>query len=255
MEAGAGDGGGACQSVGAVVNLDEAVVVMQCAASKAHCAGTFKAPDGRRVCFVAHPERAPADGVVCYARPDDDAGGGETWRDKLREYNRRQGGDNPLGLKQASELYSNPVYGDLRERLGAERFFILSAGWGLARSDFLLPDYNITFSYIPPEKKQEHCRRYWERDANLFKDFSMLPDDTDAPVLFFGGKGYRGPFAELTSGVQAPRDIFFTGKKTPDVPGCRLVRFETTTNTNWQYECAKAFLNGTLQLPEEFSDG
>ena len=251
MEAGAGGGGETCQSVGAVVNRDKAIVVMQCAASKARDAGTFRTRDGKPVCFVAHPEWAPAGDGKHYARPDDDAGDGQSWREKLEECNRRRDGDNPLGLKQASDLYSNPVYGALRERLGAERFFILSAGWGLARSDFLLPDYNITFS----NNSSKASKRDWGRDDCLFKDVSMLPDDTDAPVLFFGGKSYHGQFAELTKHVQAPRVIYFTGKNPPGFPGCRLMRFETTTRTNWQYECADAFLAGELRLPEECGDG
>jgi hypothetical protein len=28
--------------------------------------------------------------------------------------------------------------------------------------------------------------------------------------------------------------------------GCKLIRFETRARTNWQYECAAAFLRGNL---------
>jgi hypothetical protein len=31
------------------------------------------------------------------------------------------------------------------------------------------------------------------------------------------------------------------------MPGYELRRFETRTRTNWQYECANAFLDGALQ--------
>jgi hypothetical protein len=34
----------------------------------------------------------------------------------------------------------------LVEKFGIEKVFILSAGWGLIRADFLTPNYDITFS-------------------------------------------------------------------------------------------------------------
>jgi hypothetical protein len=121
------------------------IVVIQCAASKAPNAGHLVTADGKSVTFVAHPEIAPRNEDHVYARPDDDAGEGKPWREVLLAYN-REPNTNPLLLLPAYRLYENPIYGSLVERLGIENVYILSAGWGLIRSDFLTPDYDITFS-------------------------------------------------------------------------------------------------------------
>jgi hypothetical protein len=57
------------------------------------------------------------------------------------------GARNPLGLYPAYRLYENRVYGRLVEAFGVENIYILSAGWGLIRADFLTPYYDITFSH------------------------------------------------------------------------------------------------------------
>src|SRR5260370_1382393 len=60
------------------------IVVIQCAASKAHNAGHLLTPAGTPVTFVAHPEIAPAANGHVHARPDDDCGGGKAWRQMLQ---------------------------------------------------------------------------------------------------------------------------------------------------------------------------
>jgi hypothetical protein len=50
------------------------IVVIQCAASKAHNAGHLLTPAGVPVTFVAHTEIAPVDDEHVHARPDDHCG-------------------------------------------------------------------------------------------------------------------------------------------------------------------------------------
>ena len=92
------------------------IVIIQCAGKKRRDAGSFRTSDGRKVLFVADPAAAPPSQDLAYARPDDWAANGMTWREKLLEYNRAPDG-NPLGLLPAGELYVNPVYGRLVEPL------------------------------------------------------------------------------------------------------------------------------------------
>ena len=121
------------------------IVVIQCAARKAAGAGYLRTRDGRKVMFVADPDLAPRDGGCIYARPDDIAGTGTSWRAVLRQYNENPG-DNRLGLLPAWRLYRNSTYEILAEHCGLDRLYILSAGWGLIPADFLTPNYDITFS-------------------------------------------------------------------------------------------------------------
>ena len=62
------------------------IVVIQCAARKAADAGHLRTKNGRKVMFVANPDLTPRDGGCIYARPDDVAETGTSWRTVLRQY-------------------------------------------------------------------------------------------------------------------------------------------------------------------------
>jgi hypothetical protein len=214
------------------------MVIIQRAARKNPDAGYFRSRDGRRVVFVADPQAAPALGSVLYARPDDQADSGRTWRDELLAYNRNPDG-NALGLLPAFELYQNEAYQKLAAKVGLSNMFILSAGWGLIAASFLAPHYNITFT----AQADAYKRR---RKRDFYHDLSMLPPGTKEPVLFFGGRDYLPLFDHLTSEVLGPRIVFYNSATAPQVKNGRAVRFETRTRTNWHYECVDAFLAGAL---------
>lgn len=84
------------------------IAVIQCAASKRQNAGHLVTADGKPVTFVAHPEIAPRNDGCVYARPDDDADDGKSWRNALLAYNREPG--NMLRLLAAYRLYENRIY-------------------------------------------------------------------------------------------------------------------------------------------------
>jgi hypothetical protein len=216
------------------------IVVIQCAASKRSGAGHLVSASGRPVVFVAHPEIAPAHDHSLYARPDDFSENGRPWRAVLHEYNAHPE-ENPLRLYPAYRLYENIVYGRLVDRFGIPNFYILSAGWGLIKADFLTPYYDITFSQsAEPYKRRKKAERY--------QDFRMLPDRTSEQIVFFGGKDYLPLFVSLTSAVSGKRTIFYNSAHPPLAVGCVLKRHETSMRTNWHYECANAFLDGGIKL-------
>lgn len=221
-------------------------VVIQCAASKREGAGMMERRNGAKVKFVADPALAPHANGVVYARPDDPAEYGSTWRDEVLEYNRSPG-SNPLGLLRASELYTEDVYQLLASRFGVDNLFILSAGWGLIPADFLTPNYDITFS--SGKKIASYKRR---KKADPYQDLCLFPSDSDEPVVFLGGKDYVPKFVSLTAEAKGLRVIFYNAKDEPKAPGCTLVRFypkKPGTRTNWQYECARALMDGGIGLP------
>jgi hypothetical protein len=214
------------------------IVVIQCAGSKRKNAGFLKTQDGRPVLFVAHPELAPPAAHCVYARPDDASDAGGTWRDQLLAYNASPG-NNPLALLPAFELYENDIYRALVKQFNLEKTYILSAGWGLINAAFLTPSYDITFS----AKADNFVRR---RKPDAFCDLSMIPANTTEQVIFFGSKEYVPLFAALTGAVRGERIVFYNSVTAPSALGCNLIRFETRIRTNWQYECAAAFLRGDL---------
>lgn len=216
------------------------IVVIQCAGSKRAGAGTLRTMDGRPVLFVAHPEKAPSQDNCVYARPDDLAENGQSWRETVLAYNQSPG-QNPLGLLPAYQLYKNEIYRALVKRYGIENTYILSAGWGLLNAAFLTPSYDITFS----ASGENFVRR---RKGDCYSDFCMLPEDADRPVVFFGSKEYVPLFASLTRAVRAEKLVFYNSRQPPVAEGCVLKRFDTRTRTNWQYECADAFISGEGRL-------
>ena len=217
---------------------DEAIIVIQCAASKQPDAGHLQGSDGRRVIFVANPNLAPVNPDCSYAHPDAPADTGLSWREELLRYNRVPA-DNPLGLLPAWKLYRNRAYADLYRKYGPNRLYILSAGWGLLQADFLTPAYDITFSNAA-EKYKRRSRR------DDYEDCRMLPHTTAKPVVFFGGKDYVSLFCELTSQVRGQRHIIYNSAKSPRAPGCQLHRFETRVRTNWHYAAARAYAEGRI---------
>ncbi len=220
--------------------MDKSIVVIQCAGRKRPTAGHLKSSDGRNVMFVAKPDEAPKDARYAYAHPDGADASGESWREKLLQYN-REPTDNPLGLLPAWQLYQNPAYELLYRKCGPDNLYILSAGWGLIPADFLTPTYDITFS----NSAEKYQRRYKQ---DHYDDFRMLPDDTAEPVVFFGGKDYVGLFCELTSRVQGPRCVLYNANNAPKAPGCQTRKFHTNIRTNWHYEAARAFAEGGIDL-------
>ena len=229
---------------------DSVIVVMLCASSKQPDAGHLRRGDGRKVMFVARPHPAPADDGRVYAWPDDTADSGLSWRKELLRYNQRHQatGDNPLGLLPAWNLYRNrtypQLYRQLWEKYGPDNLYILSAGWGLIRADFLTPAYDITFS----RRAAAHQRRD-ERDTYTYADWRMLPADTDKPVAFFGSQGYVRFFVELTGGMRPElRYVFYNARAVPSAPGCRVIKYDTRQNRNWHYAAARDFMDGRIGL-------
>ncbi|MCF7849034.1 MAG: hypothetical protein K9M45_09305 [Kiritimatiellales bacterium] len=209
-------------------------VVIQCAATKQPDAGCMIDQNGKRVMFVAQPERAPANDEIIYARPDDMVNGNGNWRQFLEEYNAQQA--NPLNLYPAWQLYKHKAYKSLVDRFGIENVYILSAGWGLVRGDFLTPEYDITFS---PSAESYKKRKASDR----YDDFSMLPKECCEDLYFFGSKNYLPLFDLLTKDYAGEKFVFYNSSVPPEeMTGCELIKYETRTKTNWHYECAKWFI-------------
>ena len=213
------------------------IVVIQCAAKKQPHAGHLRTLDGRKVMFVAQPKLAPTDDAQVYASPDDISDRGDSWRTILERYNAAPG-ENPLGLLPAWRLYKNPTYELLARRIGPERLYILSAGWGLVRADYLTPNYDITFS-----KARNVAKFKQRRDRDTYKDFELASGMSDS-LVFFGGRDYIPLFTKLTTNAKGLRTVFYAGTGA-SAPGCMLQRFGNPF-TNWHYQCAKNFLEQGL---------
>ena len=215
-------------------------IAIQCAGKKVSDAGYMQTQAGKRVMFVADPSTAPATDQYIYAGPDDASDDGLSWRVHVARYNEVDRG-NPFGLCPAYRLYANNVYRGLVSKYGVEGVYILSAGWGLIRADFLTPQYDITLKANVPS----YMRR---RKGTGFADFCFLPTDCSDELVFLGGKDYLSLFEALTVTYRGKRHVFYNSAIRPSMKGCNLVRFDTSTRTNWHYECARAMIDGSVHL-------
>ena len=216
------------------------IYVIQCAKSKRE--DGFWREAGAEVTFVAHPDLSPDPDV---AHPDDQDAQGTSYRQKVADYNRvyRETGRNPMGLRPAAELYTHPTYAELSEAFPPDRLYILSAGWGLVRSDTLLPNYDVTFSAASgaPPCSRRHNKEDWD-------DFNELPTGK-TPLVFIGGKSYLEPFAYLTRSYPGHKSAWINTVLDFTIPGVELRRFETDGKTNWHYELARALIRDERTRP------
>lgn len=217
-------------------------VVIQCAGRKSPKAGYFQTKDGQRVVFVACPETAPRQEGTLYARPDEVSDDGEhTWRERLLSYN-AQPRSNVCDLLPAWRLYRPGEYRALVDVFSSLHVFILSAGWGLIRSDFLTPYYDITLSR--PSDKAERYK--WRRPSDHYEDFCHLTADDAEPIIFMGGKNYRPLFENLTSDTRTRKTIYYRSDTVQRRPGFTYERYDSRRSTNWHYSCAKDLIAGRL---------
>jgi hypothetical protein len=89
----------------------------------------------------------------------------------------------------------------------------------------------------------------FRRKGTVWCDFCQL-SESDAPVVFFGGKDYVPLFGKLTRSYGGQRIIFHISGAPPAAPGCLFQRYQNPTKNprKWPYECAKDFLDGNVVL-------
>ena len=228
------------------------IVVISCAGGKRKGAGKLK-KDGKPVEFVAHPKSDN------HAHPDCTSDYGISWREKLLDYNRnyQDTGDNPDGLLEARKLYRpqrkayREIYDDLANKFAQENVYILSAGWGLVRSDFLLPHYDITFNKGANKWK---VRNYKE---DTFLDFNHLAPSSEeikGPIVFMGGKAYVDLFIALTEGLPAEKIIYFYSEdiKTEYLEYSSEYHLNVYPNLaddrTWYFQCAQDFIDCKIEI-------
>ncbi len=218
-------------------------VIIQCAASKAPDAGFLTTRTGLPVKFVAHPNQAPRGEQWHYAHPDDPSDvPGQSWRQQLVSYN-TVGHNDAFKLLEAYRLYRNPVYAGLVAAYGVDDVFILSAGWGLVRADYFLPNYDITFAKLKPEKRYKH-----RRPDDIYNDFCHIQGDTTGPIVSFCSKDYLPLFRELTDPLPLAKVVFYAAADRPEHRGWQVKYFETKNFRKWPYDCAGEFLNGNISI-------
>jgi len=215
-------------------------IVIQCAGTKNPC-GSFNYQNGELIKFVAHPELCKPISSIKFQKPDDCDQAGVTWRNKLVEYNSIHYEVNPLKLLKAYQLYKKSIYTELVEHFGIENVYILSAGWGLVRADFLLPDYDITFSASAERSKRR-------LKSEQYQDLALMSTNKGDEIVFLGGKDYQHLFVKLTSHLPARKVIVYNALKQPKFKNVEYVIYNVKQKTNWHYSCAKEIINGDFEI-------
>lgn len=176
-------------------------------------------------------------------RPDDNITSQNTWRTYLIEQ------QLDVNLKRAYQLYSRNEYNCLYNKFKND-FYILSAGWGLVKSEFRLPKYDITFSN--GKKVPINTRRNRNiAAAPVYEDFNQLEVNDKEDIFFIGGKEYLKLFYKLTQGLENRKIIFYYGLDNCPTPIVNqntfiFINYPSTDNRRWHYEVARLFCNSIL---------
>ncbi len=209
------------------------IVILQCAGSKRK--ERLYVENGRPVIFVARPDFAPQNTGVTYKTPDDYSLSGKTYREEVLNVNLTD--TKKEYFYTASNLYSSGPYAEISEKsksLGFD-FYILSAGWGLIRGDFMLPYYDITFSSIPEKYKVRKL------NSMHFKDFNQISKNNTEDIHVFCGAAYLKFLYSLIANLNCNK-IIHHGTNTPDK--CQGFIYEKSpySYTNWQYTAVSEFV-------------
>ena len=149
----------------------------------------------------------------------------------------------------------NEVYLNLNEKFD-DRLFILSAGWGLVKANFRLPNYDITFSGNNPANL-----RVFQNLNPPFNDFNHLTynhnvglNSENEDIVFIGSPDYIPLFIKLTQNLKCRKIIYWKRMKPKPIPielpipnNTFLYRFyNTAKNRNWHYELAQKYADGEI---------
>ncbi|GHV03421.1 hypothetical protein FACS189485_06580 [Spirochaetia bacterium] len=190
--------------------------------------------NGKAIHFVASPNAAPQDGDL-YCIPDDkiSQGSAKTWRDLIHEQNHQD-------LIPTFKLYTNEVYRSLYEKFKGH-FYIFSAGWGIVRSAYKLPAYNITYSRQGDPLTKRTREMKWPDFNHLHDDVKEGKVSSNAEIVLFAGTDYLVPFYELTSMIKNTKIIIHKTKGIDKKLGYVYVSYCEKISTNWFYKAANEF--------------
>jgi hypothetical protein len=216
--------------------------IIECSGTKNGEPWAVSGLNGIQIKFVSHPNACKVTPGIKLFRPDDMVPDSSmTWREYLNDYNKHM--ENPDHLLRAGHLYQDKTYHILVDRFGWENTYILSAGWGLVRSDYYLPLYDITFS-----KNAADC--YKRKRTDKYKDFNhlLIKDkniDNDQ-IYVFAGIDYLPLLYELTEHTKIKKYVFHKSDYIKRVDNYKYIKYHTNQSTNWHYSCAQDFANGKI---------
>lgn len=175
--------------------------------------------------------RAVSNPVNYEYMPDDIKSNNQTWREYIHEHQ----ANTDLNIYNAYMLYTpkspfQNIYSDLYARF-ANRLYILSAGWGLIKSDYRIPKYDITFkSNIHSINRTEPNPIF---DHNDWKQLSENDLKINSRIIFIGPRNYHNLFDRCTAHLTNTK-IKITIDWVGDLQGFN--------NYNWHYHFISRYL-------------
>jgi hypothetical protein len=124
---------------------------------------------------------------------------------------------------KARDLYKGPLFVNslaYAEALRPDKIFILSALYRLVELEMEIEPYNVTLSYVPPEKKidkpdlkvlSKNEAKIWGLDVlNQLGDVADLQNDK---FVFLAGKSYVNPLKHGLVNIEEPLEGLPQGKR------------------------------------------
>ena len=211
------------------------IIVISCSNAKK---GSLSKYNGENLFFCANPNLAN-DKIQNYIHPDENFPNNKykTWRDWLNAQQKEK------DILESYKLYKHKIYGELYNKY-ENNLYIFSAGWGIVKSSFKLPKYDITFSQ---GSNIESFKKRTSKSPTFF-DYNHLKNlNPNEEIIFIGGSKYIEPFCELTKNLPNKKIIIFKSKLSKQIE-----KYYNKDNfqfkeylgiekpyTNWHYTFAK----------------
>lgn len=198
--------------------------------------------NNKEICFAS--QSVPGTEKKIFATPDEVIRNENiTWRDLISKQ------ENRNDLTKAYKLYKHEIYKKLYERFKND-LYIFSAGWGIVSAEFMLPNYDITFS--DGKNIPDYAKRNKEFQFNDFNHLSGI--DKNEIIIFIGLGKYLNSFLRLVGDLPNKKVVFYKDKmfnacaEKGTTKSIQFKRFEGGSNRKWHYLCAEDLINNNLIL-------
>ena len=118
----------------------------------------------------------------------------------------------------------------------------MSAGWGLVKSEFKLPKYDISFS---TKGNKKSIRKININKPPIYNDFNQLEVSCVDDIVYVGGKDYLDLFYKLTQNLPNRKIIYYNTQTQPKANNgnYKYIKYDINYTTNWYYQLAKDLCN------------
>ena len=199
--------------------------------------------NGKEIEFTAYPKKATKENCDFFHPDDIITQRGISWRDLVEQLQHEENNN----LVASCKIYKRKIYKDLYNKFG-DNLLIFSAGWGIITAQYRIPCYDISFSSNSPS----YSKRL---KTSIFQDHNHLIGTADNEnIVLIAGYEYALAFCKITKNLKNKKIIFYKNRNLlknnefVERDDFEFIYYQTTINTNWQYDLAKRLISNSIEI-------